>query len=440
MFKQFVKQSPIGISAIAICTALFFLALLLPVFGRQTLIVRSGSMEPTIKTGDLVIIAPSSSFQKGDIITFKNPQNPNILVTHRITSINKKEGITTYQTKGDANKALDNFTVSPQNVIGKADYSIMQVGKLLAFSKTKNGFLTFAAIPATFVIFLEISNIFKEIKKSKKRSAKVIYRQTLKTLYQHYGKPMGVSHSSASYQSLVNTWAHWSKNTSWNIGRHINVNNKGISLRTFLPILAVLFVAGSTYAAYMDSGSSTGNVFSAAEVFPTPTPAPNIANHLVINEVMFNPLASPACGGENDAEWVEIYNPTGSSVNLDTWSVGDGNSTDDLPNVSLPGGGYAVISDCVQSSFTSIWPLPGGTLYIDLSSAIGNGLNNGGEHMRLFDGPTLIDDMSYGANIDAFSPSVTAPVAGHTIERNPDGVDTNTAADFVDRNPPTPGS
>lgn len=195
-----------------------------------------------------------------------------------------------------------------------------------------------------------------------------------------------------------------------------------------------------SYSFFSDSGNSTSNVFSAASVFPSPSPTPTpIANHLVINEVMFDPPNTNACGAENDAEWVEIYNPTSGSVNLDTWSVGDGNFTDDLPNVLLPAGGFAVVSDCAQASFNTIWALPGGVTYIELSGPVGNGLNNGGEHMRLFDGTTLIDDMSYGSNTDAFSPSVPAPVADHSIERDPDGIDTETASDFVDRTTPQPG-
>jgi hypothetical protein len=220
------------------------------------------------------------------------------------------------------------------------------------------------------------------------------------------------------------------------------MNRKIFLLITMFTITLAFISYKVTYSFFNDTATSTSNTFAAASVFPTPTGtlSSNIANHLVINEVMFNPPNSNACGAENDAEWVEIYNPTSDPVNLDTWAIGDSNFTDDLPNVSLPAGGFAIISDCAQSSFTTIWPIPVGTVYIDLAGPIGNALNNGGEHMRLLNGATLIDAMSYGSNTDAFSPAVTAPVANHSLERDPDGMDTNIAADFVDRTTPTPGT
>ena len=48
--------------------------------------------------------------------------------------------------------------------------------------------------------------------------------------------------------------------------------------------------------------------------------------------------------------------------------------------------------------------------------------------------------MSYGDDTSQLNPSETDVVEGHSLEREPDGVDTNTNADFVDRTIPTPGS
>lgn len=309
MIKLFLKQTPFGISVIILSIAVFFLALVVPVLGRQTLIVRSGSMAPTIATGDLVAITSKPSYQKGDIITFRNPQNSNVLITHRIAKVNTNKGEVTYLTKGDANTAADNFIVPSQTVVGKADYSVKKLGKILAFSKTKNGFLTFAVLPAVFVIALESTNILKELKKSKKKK--------------HQVNPMGVAHASASFQSLLKTWSYWSKSTSWNLGKHININNRGISVRAFLPITAALVILGSTYATYMDGAVSNSNVFSAAEIFPTPsvspTPTPSESpsvEGLVINEFVANPTAS-------SDEWIELYNSGSTTIDLTDWKLTD---------------------------------------------------------------------------------------------------------------------
>lgn len=49
----------------------------------------SGSMEPTIPTGSLIISKPVAQYQVGDIVTFKSPNAKNSLdrTTHRIYDI-----------------------------------------------------------------------------------------------------------------------------------------------------------------------------------------------------------------------------------------------------------------------------------------------------------------------------------------------------------------
>ena len=356
--------------------------------GYKILVVQSGSMEPAIPVGSVVLTKPTAGvaaptpitrFFEGDVITYAAVKQS--LVSHRVVSISEENGEFFYKTKGDANETSDQKLVSEKDVVGKVMFAAPFIGRYVNFAKQPLGYFLMILIPSLYVILSEIWVIISELRKVKFKSP------------------------ALSGQGL------------------------SISVVVLITATSFYFVAG-TAAYFSDTENSTNNTFSAASVF---------TNHLVINEVMFDPPTPNACGSELDAEWVEIYNPTSSPVNLDTWSVGDGNSTDDLPNVSLPAGGFAIVSDCAQSSFTSIWTLPGGSIYIDLSGSIGNGLNNGGEHMRLFNGATLIDDMSYGSNTDAFSPSVTPPVADHSMERDPDGVDTNTAADFVDRTVPTPG-
>jgi len=220
-----------------------------------------------------------------------------------------------------------------------------------------------------------------------------------------------------------------------------------MSKKYFLSSFIMVFLLGfvsykTTYSLFSDTAQSTGNVFSASTEFPTstPTPTPPTANHLVINEVMFNP-DNPTCSqGEPNSEWIEIYNPTVSDVSLSGWSIHDNTASDALPAVILPAGFFAIVTNCDQSEFQTNWPFPAGTVYIDIGSSIGSGLANGGDEVRLVDNSLqTVDHMSYGTNTDAFNPSVLIPVANHSLERDPDGVDTDTAADFVDRTTPQPG-
>ena len=51
--------------------------------------VRSGSMEPEIKVGSIVVSKPRDSYIEGDVITFYDPRDTTKTVTHRVTEIKK---------------------------------------------------------------------------------------------------------------------------------------------------------------------------------------------------------------------------------------------------------------------------------------------------------------------------------------------------------------
>ena len=63
--------------------------------------VASGSMEPTLNVGDVIINKRTNDYEIGDIITYKKNNN---YITHRIVEINENEIIT----QGDNNKTKDN--------------------------------------------------------------------------------------------------------------------------------------------------------------------------------------------------------------------------------------------------------------------------------------------------------------------------------------------
>src|SRR3989338_10586182 len=83
-FKAFIKDTPFGISILLFALAVGFVALIAPVGGNKALIVRSGSMQPTIGVGDLITAKPQKEYKVGDIIAFKDPLKSSVLVTHRI--------------------------------------------------------------------------------------------------------------------------------------------------------------------------------------------------------------------------------------------------------------------------------------------------------------------------------------------------------------------
>lgn len=141
--------------------------------GLRTFFVLSGSMSPKIPTGSLIFVRPQSdnSYAVGDIITYKslaekdNPR-PEFTTTHRVIGVEDRptEG-KVYITKGDANDSKDWQGVASDLVLGKVVFHIPFLGSFIAFARTKEGTVLLIIIPATILIFSEITSIRDEIKK-----------------------------------------------------------------------------------------------------------------------------------------------------------------------------------------------------------------------------------------------------------------------------------
>lgn len=127
--------------------------------------VYSGSMEPAIPVGGVVVIkaVDTKTLKVGDIICFKLSESTTTSITHRIINITDEGFIT----KGDANEDPDQWIVKKENVIGKAIFIIPYIGYLGYFVRTPIGFILLIVIPATLIIIMEIRSIIKETKKTK---------------------------------------------------------------------------------------------------------------------------------------------------------------------------------------------------------------------------------------------------------------------------------
>lgn len=109
-------------------------------------LVQSGSMEPAIMTGDIIIVACRPAYGLRDVITFRGSDGR--IITHRI--VEKKDG--TFATKGDANRVEDSAVVPAGAVIGKVILVIPKLGYLAGFAKTLPGFILLIVIPSLLLI------------------------------------------------------------------------------------------------------------------------------------------------------------------------------------------------------------------------------------------------------------------------------------------------
>ncbi len=133
----------------------------------KVMTVLSGSMEPAIKMGSVVIIKPADNYKIGDIITFGPYSKKKPPTTHRIYDIEVVEGKPFYITKGDANNAPDERRVSKKDVIGKVLFSVPYLGYAVETARKPIGFVLLIVVPAVIIVYDEIRKIVEEVKKRK---------------------------------------------------------------------------------------------------------------------------------------------------------------------------------------------------------------------------------------------------------------------------------
>ena len=124
--------SALAWSVILGVSALLVLAVLLPrLAGATPYAVLSGSMEPSLRPGSLVVTKPlpADEIAIGDVITYQLESGRPTVVTHRVVSLGVNgEGDRVWTTRGDANEVADAKPVREPQVRGEVWYSIPYVG------------------------------------------------------------------------------------------------------------------------------------------------------------------------------------------------------------------------------------------------------------------------------------------------------------------------
>lgn len=342
--------------------------------------VQSGSMEPTINTGSVVLIQKPVAYKEDDIITFLDT-NKNDTTTHRILAIKNVNGEKIFTTRGDANRGEDRETIKENQILGKVFFSAPYLGYTVSFAKTQMGFIFLIVVPAVIIIFSEILNIKKEI-------LKIIEKR--------------------------------------------KIPGETTKILTLLLLIGTILIFSASTKAYLsDKEKSENNILQAGtwgtsepSVTPTitptltltPTPIPGIANHVVISEVQID----GGTGQANSNDFIELYNPTSSEVNLGTNNYRlvkrTGSSTTDT-NIVIFGSTHIIPAHSfflwANSGFTTISVTPNVTTTDILAASNSIALRVGA-------GGTVIDSLSWNESVNSlkegthFSPN---PGINQSMER-----------------------
>jgi len=125
--------------------------------------VLSGSMEPVLGVGGLVIIKPvdAQHVNAGDVISFKIPdiETP---ICHRVIDITKVDGRLFFQTKGDANEEPDMNPVPAEAVSGKEVFYIPYVGNIARLSEIgrEKVYIIGKGLPKAVLVILPLGLLF----------------------------------------------------------------------------------------------------------------------------------------------------------------------------------------------------------------------------------------------------------------------------------------
>jgi signal peptidase len=134
-----------------------------PFFGWRNEVVISGSMEPAIRTGSVVIVQPNrpEDIRTGDIVMYSSPDRTS-LTTHRVVKIDNDPGLR-FVTKGDANNNPDIVPIQPDQIVGSVAFTIPFLGYLAQFVRTPLGFILFFLAPAVVLIGSEVLHLWGEM-------------------------------------------------------------------------------------------------------------------------------------------------------------------------------------------------------------------------------------------------------------------------------------
>ena len=137
----------------------------------QALIVRSGSMAPTIPTGSIVFYkkVDASKVKIGDIIVFNKPGDASEKVTHRVYSIGNSPTGRYFLTKGDANGAPDDWRVPAVGTGWVSAFHVARVGYALVYLQSTLARLLLLVIPAILLGGITLYEIWHD----RARSAQV---------------------------------------------------------------------------------------------------------------------------------------------------------------------------------------------------------------------------------------------------------------------------
>lgn len=132
-------------------------------FGGRSLTVMSGSMEPALGIGDVVInsrVTPAE-VRVGDIVTFSDPEGTGKLITHRVRRMQIADGTAHVVTKGDNTNAVERWDIPATSSLGRVEFRVPLLGFLVFWLHGPLGSIALIVVPALLLAGFELWRIWR---------------------------------------------------------------------------------------------------------------------------------------------------------------------------------------------------------------------------------------------------------------------------------------
>jgi signal peptidase len=155
--------------------------------GKSFINIKTNSMSPTIKAGDMAIVELLTDQQKtqckvGDVITYYTDLDGNgtqELNTHRVAEVYEENGCVYYKTRGDngdgdnnqsTEALIDKNPVVFSDVIGKwTGTKLNGMGNVMSFLQSSVGFMCVIVLPLVLFFLFELVRFIRTLLKVKSK-------------------------------------------------------------------------------------------------------------------------------------------------------------------------------------------------------------------------------------------------------------------------------
>lgn len=136
--RSILKRIGSGLLSLVLVASLLLFGLIAlgpHVFGYRTATMLTGSMEPGIRPGDVVLSMPrpAADVQVGDVISYHIPVGDHRVATHRIVEVvHGEDGSVSVRTAGDANDGMDPWLATLEgDTVWEMQFVIPQLGTVI---------------------------------------------------------------------------------------------------------------------------------------------------------------------------------------------------------------------------------------------------------------------------------------------------------------------